>query len=292
METKQNKSSRKTTLYIIVAVLVVASIAFRILNWREFEQTSLVFIGIPALITILLVRYGGQPKSAYGVAFKVITIFLLMSAILFGEGVVCIIFAAPIFYGIAALLVFISEYARKKNDKLKSIILIPVSIILMQPIAFFSETELQEISSSKIVSGHISFDALTNEPDFMADLPSFFKIGFPKPLAINGGGLKIGDVREIQFESSTKGIGTLSLKVDSINENEVQFSFVEDKSHINHWLTWERATVKLNHLKDNQTEITWITEFTCDLGPQWYFVPLERFAVDQMNVHLLNSYFD
>jgi hypothetical protein len=43
--------------------------------------------------------------------------------------------------------------------------------------------------------------------------------------------------------------------------------------------------------KEGQTEVLWTTNFTCDLGPSWYFETFQTYAVDLMNAHLIQSYF-
>ena len=116
----------KNKLYGIVAVLVIIGLTFRFIVFGELEQTGLLFVGLPALLTIMMIKFPTTPKSAYGITFRVITLFLLMSSILLGEGIVCILFAAPIFYGVAALIIFIKSYLKKQERaKLFTVVIIP-----------------------------------------------------------------------------------------------------------------------------------------------------------------------
>lgn len=283
----------KVKLYILVVILAVVSLAFRVINDFFYEQTSVLFVGLPALLTILVINYYKTPKTAYGVVFKTITIFLLMSSILLGEGILCVIFAAPIFYGIGAVIVYIVEYNKnKKNSKLYSLLVIPVLLVLAQPFGILEEPEIQSVQTSVILQNDVSINSFNKHPDFMKDYPNFFKIGFPEPVGINGTGTSLGDVRNIQFESTTKGIGTLSLEVTSKTETSIVFKAVKDNTHINHWLSWKKMKVELVHLDDNKTEVKWTSSYQCELGPHWYFEPLEAFAVKTMNKHLLDAYFN
>lgn len=70
------------------------------------------------------------------------------------------------------------------------------------------------------------------------------------------------------------------------------FEVVNDNTHIHHWLSWKEVTVTTKSNKNNTSKITWETKFTCDLGPIWYFEPLERYGVKLMNEHLINSFFN
>lgn len=283
----------KNLLYVTVLVLVIASVAFRLLNGYQLEQTTLLFVGLPTLITLLLIRYSKTPKSIYGVVFRTITLFLLMSAILFGEGLVCIIFMAPIFYGTAAIIVgAISYYKNKDNSKLNVFIAIPLFIIYSDFYSINSEPQVQIITTSKTIKYNQNLEKLNALPDFMEDYPSFFKIGFPKPILIEGSGIEVGDFRKIHFESNTKGIGILHIKIKEKNNNSITFEIIEDTTHMNHWMTWKEFKVTIEENESKESEIIWTTKFICDLGPSWYFEPMEKYGVKVMNTHLTNTFFN
>lgn len=288
---RTNKS--KKTLYVIVIVLVIANLTFKFLNDIKIEQTSILFVGIPSLITLLLIKYSQTPKSAYGVVFFTLTLFLLFSSILLGEGLVCIIFMAPIFYAIASLIVYITEYLKKKNkSKLNSFILIPLLLFLSQGHEIInSKSEIITIKTVTKINNNSSLNNINKSPNFLENFPDLFKIGFPKPIAIEGTGININDYRKIQFKSNTKGVGILHLKITAKDENSITFSVVNDNTHINHWLSFKDIKIELENYKNKTSTISWTTNFSCDLGPSWYFKPIEEYGVKVMNQHLINSFF-
>ena len=96
MSAQPTKSARWPLVGIIV-VFAVGSMTYRILKMEHLQQTSALFIGLPALLAILLAMTG-PAKSATGVVFKGLTLLLLLSGILLGEGFICIVIAAPLFY--------------------------------------------------------------------------------------------------------------------------------------------------------------------------------------------------
>ncbi len=213
-KTNREKERAKKLLYVIVAVLAIATLSVRLLNHFEREQTALLFVGVPSLITLLMIRFSGTPKTSSGVAYKGVTIFLLMSSIVLGEGTVCIIMAAPIFYGMAAFITSGRRIAKKNNkDKLYSIAIIPALLLVAQPLDYIGETKIETVETQVVVDGTSTLDAFNASPDFMKAYPSFFKIGFPKPVEIKGEGIEVGDLREVAFKSTTKGIGVLTLRV-------------------------------------------------------------------------------
>jgi hypothetical protein len=291
-EQSANNANKKRNLFIIIIILAVLSILFRIIGQKELEQTSFLFIGLPTILALLVIKYTDTPKTSYGIVFRVVTLFLLISGIVLGEGLICIIMAAPLFYGVAAIAVFIYEICKKQDkEELYSFIFIPLAIMLAQPFSIGSAPESQTVITSIIVSNNIEISALNKQPDFSKQLPNYFKLGFPNPLGVSGLGLEIGDSRDIQFQSSTKGIGTLSLEVIKTENQKITFQITSDDTHIAHWLSWKEFSVELKPLEGDKTQITWTSEYTCDLAPKWYFEPLENHAVELMNEHLINSYF-
>jgi hypothetical protein len=284
-----NKTEKsKKVLYAVVAVLAIASIAYRLIVFVHLEQTTLLFVGLPALITVLVIKFTGTPKSAYGIAFKTITIFLLMSGILLGEGVICIIMAAPLFYGVAAVLVYISK---NSGPKLQAIIIIPILILGIESFDSGREQKLSIVTVTRVVNTDVSLNSLNNNPEFIQDIPTFFELGFPVPISVQGAGTNVGNFRKIQFESSTKGIGTLHLVIMENSENKVRFKTVSDNTHISHWLLWDEVEISLSANSNGTTTVNWTTSYRCALSPSWYFEPLERFAVQTSTNHLIDSYF-
>ena len=50
MNEENSSNSKKRQLYVLVGVLIVASIVFRIIGGYHFEQTAILFIGIPMFV--------------------------------------------------------------------------------------------------------------------------------------------------------------------------------------------------------------------------------------------------
>ena len=78
------------------------------------EQTALMFIGLPTALALLLAALPAA-KSATGMIMKGITLFLLLLGILFIEGFICILMAAPFFYSIGALIGIFVDKARAET---------------------------------------------------------------------------------------------------------------------------------------------------------------------------------
>lgn len=290
---KADEKKSKSILYVIIAILAFANLAFKSLNEIELEQTSLLFVGIPALIAILVIKYAKPAEGAYGIVFRIITIFLLLSSVLLGEGLICIIIMSPLFYVTGAICVQIYKMFKKRNkSNLHSFVLLPVLLVVAQVHEINQTPEVNRIERTVVLEGHKTLDDMNVNPDFLHELPDFFKIGFPKPISNSGQGLEVGDTRSIQFKSNTKGVGDLVFEITSKTNQSIHFKPVEDHTHIHHWLSWKDVNVEITHHENNTSTITWTTDYTCDLGPSWYFKPIENYAVGLMNTHLINSYFN
>ena len=95
-----------------VLFLFLCSVSLRIVYAHKLETTAVMFIGLPAGLAIFMSLLP-RSKSALGSAMKGTTIGLLISAVLFGEGIICVLMAAPIAYFIAALVGGLTDAARK-----------------------------------------------------------------------------------------------------------------------------------------------------------------------------------
>ena len=286
MTANTSSISGKKTLYAIIVVLLIASIAYRVTQGSSFKNSSLLFVGLPALLSLLIVKYTGTPKSTYGLVFKVITLFLLISGILLGEGVLCIVIAAPIFYGVGFLIALVYDRIQGR-DKARMLLLLPILLLLAEPWQIHKPT-ISTVVTEVQFDHDISMSQLQSPPTIPTALPLFFQYGFPQPQTITGGGLAVGDQTKIEFLSSTKGLGALVLEVDQISTSTIRYHVVSDDTHIGSWLSWKDISVQVDR---EYSTVIWTSTYACELGPQWYFAPIQRYTVQQMHQYLIDMYF-
>jgi hypothetical protein len=292
MEANQKSQSAKKQLLLLIVVLSIGSITYRLLGFADYDHSSLLFVGIPALLSMMIVRFSSKPKNLYGVVFRTVTLFLLISSILLGEGLICVIMAAPIFYGVAGILTYVYKLM-DDNDRgeLKSLVIIPLILLLSSPFEVGKPGPSYTVTNSRTFDAPLDFTALNESPAFMNERPFFLQMGFPEPVSNSGSGLRVGDQRSITFESSTKGKGELVFEITESEKDRMVFSRVKDDTHIGTWMSWNDVVIETEQLKNGQTQLTWTSNFRCDLGPSWYFGTTQRFAVGLSNEHLMDSYF-
>src|SRR5262249_8912422 len=75
----------KTALAALIGSVAIASAAYRAIVGGVLQQTAALFIGIPAILAIVVV-FAVSPRTATGVACKAVTVGLLVSLLFLGEG--------------------------------------------------------------------------------------------------------------------------------------------------------------------------------------------------------------
>src|SRR5438477_13012889 len=81
---------------VIVMGIALAGVVYRLVVSQHLEQTALLFIGIPAILAVVVASIP-RAKSVIGSIMKAITIALLLFGPFLGDGFICILMAAPLF---------------------------------------------------------------------------------------------------------------------------------------------------------------------------------------------------
>jgi len=289
----------KTTLTALILGIAMVSLLFRGLVLGNLLQTAALFVGLPTLLAILVVRTG-SPRSATGVACKAVTVGLLVSLLFLGEGILCIAMAAPLFYAIAIVVGLIMDYANrpqnKRNSRLLILLFIPMSLEGVTNLTTLNRDEV--ISVSRIVESsrdEIS-EAILDTPRFDRTLPYYLRAGFPIPVSSRmdhaaGGdrwiiGFRGGETRLNGMEPSP---GDLTLQLEDSRPGLLRWRAVSDSSHMTHFLDWQESTVQWKAIDARRTKVTWTLRYRRGLDPAWYFGPMERYAVRLAAGYLIDS---
>jgi hypothetical protein len=271
----------------ILLALVAASYAFRVIGDFELEHTSLVFIGIPALLA-WVVASAAPPKTAFGMVMRATTLALLISWIFLGEAFVCVLFAAPIFYLVGGIIGLNKQRREGRGPtSVAALLLIPLALEGTHPA--LSTSREREVLVEGVVAGSVEDvrARLAETPRFDRELPLLFRLGFPTPVGASGSGLEIGDRRVIPFAHGGHHPGALVLAVVERTPTRTRFAAVSDESYITHWLSWRDAVVELTGAGNGRTHVRWTLRYARRLDPSWYFDPLEKYGVTLAGRYLL-----
>ena len=285
-----DKSNRWALPFLALAIST-ACLMYRILVLKRLEQTALLFAGIPALLAVI-VACTPKAKTLIGGTLKATTFFLLLSAPLLGEGFICILMAAPIFYAVALLVAGIITLVRNRKQNilpcLALIGVLPMTLEGSHPALSFNREEA--VTARRVVRATTEEVevALSRSPRTNLSIPFFFK-SFPRPMEAHGEGLKPGDLRSIHFAGGEGHPGDVVLRVVESTPGHARFAAVSDKSKIAHWLAWEYADVRWRRIDGTHTQVEWTMEYRRLLDPAWYFRPWERYVVRVAAEYLIRA---
>jgi hypothetical protein len=282
----ERKEKLRNVLIVGVAY-TVSALLYKLLFHEGMGHSSLLFIGIPGVLAILL-AVSPRAGTAKGGIAKGITLALLLVAPLLGEGYLCILMASPLFYAIGLAVGAGIDASRNKTTTLTcaTVMVILLTLDGMLPVHGRRET----ISVIQIVSAPAAEvrEALAEPPDITTPLPRFLRLGFPRPIAVSGSGLAVGAVRTIHFTGAEGDPpGDLTLRVAYTNNSEALFVATGDTSKLTQWILWKSSSVHWQPIDATHTRVTWQTTFERQLDPWWYFAPWERYAVRKSTEYLL-----
>jgi hypothetical protein len=276
---------------IIVIAALAASVWYRVSVWGRLEQTSVLFIGIPAIIAAIC-ALTPAPRSAMGTVFKAITLFICIAGIFLGEGFICLLMAAPLFYGIGGLIGFLVDRDKRRSTTMSCLILLattPMSIEGIRPGFSFNREETIVAQASVPATPEQVASALQSTPQLNSQLPFYLRLGFPRPVAFRIEGTGIGAKEIIHFAGGEGKPGDLVLEVAEIDDHHLLLRAVSDSSHVAHWLKWEESEVCWSAIDATHTHVTWTLRYRRLLDPAWYFRPWEHFAVRLTATQLIHD---
>lgn len=264
-----------------IAFVFLCSLLLRLIYVRKMETSSVMFIGLPAILAVF-VSLMPRSKSALGSAMKGTTIGLAVSAVLFGEGLICVLMAAPIAYFIALIIGLTTDYSRKVNRQgVQCVVWVVAAVMSFEGTSSrlsLSRDEEVRVERTLAATPAEVEQTLAATPSFRTGLPLYFRMGFPKPVGTSGSGLKMGDRRVIQFGGGEGAPGDLVMNIAARTANSVTFQPEKDTSHIAHWLKWQDSVVEWTPVDAAHTRVSWTLRYRRGLDPAWYFRPSERYG--------------
>lgn len=303
-------SSPRWALVTLVLALALGSIGYRMTQGGYLHQTALFFVGIPAVMAVTL-AFTPKAKSATGTIVKGLTLALLLSGVVFAEGFVCIVMAAPLFYLVGVAIGVPIDRARRRRGREGRVYSIAGAGMLLlslegvMPATTFPQVE--HVSVTRVVGAAPAEvrAQLAATPRFDAGLPLYLRAGFPRPRRAYGSGLALGDTRTIVFgdESPMEPMGeggahhgavsgeppVLELEIIARGPGRVVFRPVRDATAFTHWVAWGRSVVEWAPAGDGRTEVTWTLTYRRKLSPAWYFAPWQRYGARLATGYLLDA---
>lgn len=279
-------------LLFVVLCIGLTGFIFQLLRERGLNNSALLYIGIPFLLALGLC-FTQKSKSTIGATIKGLTIAILLSAPVFGEGFVCIIMASPIFYTIAIITAAIVDRIRNhsREKKTQGKIQLALFSVFMSTLMVegthesLSFPRAQEVTYSKVIEASTEdIKAKLAAPlTFDTPTPIFLKL-FPFPVKMQGKGLNVGDQRRLDFVykkwiTFNEQKGSMVFRIVEASKLHYQFDAPYDSSYLNNYLTFKGADILLEPINKEATKVTWTIRYQRKLDPAWYFGPMQKYAM-------------
>lgn len=274
----------------IALALAVASVLYRVTQSTEWTRnTAVLFVGVPTVIAIVL-ALTRPARSLTGTAIKATAIGLALSAIVFAEGMACILMAAPVFFLVAAGVAKAIEAIRDRGHgdaKALGLVILPFALLSLE-----GTTDATSFDRTGSVTAERVVEATADEvraklasaPAYYEEVPLLFRTGFPTPVSGRGSGLEVGDERHVDFT-----MGGFVVRVAERDPGRVVFARVEDTTPITDWVEVGDSVVTWTETAPGRTRIRWTMSYVRRLDPVWYFGPLERYGVSKAAGYLIDT---
>ncbi len=287
------------TVAAVAVALGVGSLVYRLLHASDLSESAALFIGIPSLMAFAaaFIALRLHADSVLGITLKSITIGLLLAGPLLGEGFICVLLAAPLFYAVGIVIAFAIEMVRRfararRHTSTLGLLVLPLLAFSLEgvvpaltvPRQATSVAERTLVATPEMVSA-----ALAQSPHFDVPLDGVLGIGFPRPATASGHGLAVGDRRVVTFATRGGRQRDLVMEVAASGPNWVRFQPVSDATRIAEWLRWQSADVSWTDVGDGRTRVRWALTYERRLDPAWYFGPWESLVTTLAADYLIQS---
>lgn len=281
-------------------VLLISSVAFgiiyRITEHIGMVQTYAMFVGIPLIIGVL-VAYMTRPQSGVGTTIKVVTILLCVVCPLVGEGTVCILMAAPLFYGFAVIGYYIYAAIIKKLQPNRrggplAILVIPFLMAMVtsdrkhidNPATNTITDELFVAASPERVMETIRQSGAA--PD---NFSFFLKLGFPLPTSVEHGPDGVTCMHFDPRSEPWPGTNTIVSRetVDPVRHT-IDYEILEDGTKLARWMTFRRTGFEIVPTQGGSL-VRQRTVYLQRMQPGFYWNTMENFALGQMHGYALRN---
>ena len=302
----ERQEAKKRRVWVGILILIaVASIAIRLLMQYEFNNSALLYVGIPFLISIAITVFrppSSREKWWYVYrdhSYIAMIVFLGSSVVLF-EGFVCVLFFIPIYFLIVSIGFLIrwciNSSKRRAGKTFASVLPMLVLASALEgtspDLSFDRESQVivskvTNLSPAEIMTNLAQPFGLQKDRDWLISI-------FPMPYHIEAGSLEPGDVHRVYtryhrwFATNTHE-GELHLKIVDVEPDRVKTRFIHDSTFFASYLTAKGTEITLREIAPNQTEISLSIDYERKLDPAWYFHPLQQYGVGQMAEFLIDE---
>lgn len=295
-------------MYLVFALLIGGAVfGLRILTQMELHQSALLYIGMPFILSLLLLFLTPRADVQKSwLAFhwnwlRASLIVLLATSIIIQEGFICVLMFIPIWLAIwliAVLCGAINATVRKKQANQIHSIILPTLVLMLSLEGTLPTLTLEreaQAANSLIVDLSIE-DIKANmvKPIHLGEQRPWLMALFPMPYDVKANSLNQGDIHELHYRYHRWFItntheGTALLQLKSVTDKQITTQYLQDTSYIANYLTLHGTQIDFEPITPNQTKVSLAINYSRDLDPAWYFGPLQQLALEQTAGYLIKK---
>lgn len=289
----------------VIITIGVASLTIRVLMRYDFDDSAILYVGIPFLISLAIVAF--RPLStqekwwhAYRDHTYIALIIFLSSSIVLFEGFVCVLLFMPIYFLVVSIGFAISWYTHTRSARRgKTYVSILPLLVLVSSVEGTADFLSFDRESHVVVTktARLSRDQILRnlvEPiDLQKDRGWLLSV-FPMPYRIEAESLNPGDIHRVYtryhhwFVTNTHE-GEMHLQIVDVEPDKITTRFVQDSTYFASYLRAIGTEISLVELSPRETAISLRIDYERKLDPAWYFHPLEQIGVRQMASLLIDE---
>lgn len=290
---------RAAWLAYLIGIGLVA-ISMRLLMSQELYHSSLLYVLIPYLISVVITLCRSPKKASsrtgrYLSHIATAITVLMSTSILIGEGFICILFFAPI-YLFVVTLAYIGAALSNRNKKYSfafPAVILALSLEGVTPsLSLPRHTYAQVTKTTSLTPAQVK--ANLAKP-FTLDRARYWLLSiFPMPYKVDAGSLNEGDVHTVYtryhrwFVTNTHE-GKSELLIEKVSDNHIKTRVLSDTTYFSTYLNGTGTEIDLVPNADGGTDITLRLHYRRNLDPAWYFYPLQKFGVSKMGELIIDQ---
>lgn len=267
---------RSRTLLLCTAVVATGLAGVAVAAATGRLDTAVLFVGVPCVLAVGVGLVRG--RGGWGTVFQVVTVVLLLASALLGEAAVCVLLAAPLVYGAAALAYAAVTASRPRNG---AFALGPLLVVVLLE-GVLPGTRIrpdQQALVERVVSERCAQFEAALERGVRVDPPNDRGIlltvfPYPTPTAAVGPGLDTGD----RWSLALAG-GSLDTRVTSTGASSVQFAVEGDSTKLRRWVTVHAGTLAWRQTTAG-CRATMTVSYRRHLDPALWFGPVSAVFMD------------
>ena len=291
--------SNKPRFLFIVFAIATASLTVRLMLDYDFDQSALLYVGIPFAIAVLLILLRSPVENVSWLRMYLnwvidALIIMLGSSIVLFEGFLCVVMFMPIYFFVL-LVIFLFDYMirRRRANGQNSLYMhiFPLLILFSSVEGVAPQTSLErdeQVSVTRVVNADIATikQRLQRPLDLQKPRHWFLQM-FPMPYDIQAGSLNKGDVHRIHFRYHRWFVtntheGSMSLQIADVSDERIKTTILDDTSYIANYIRFKGTEILLQPIDAHHTRVSLSVNYERKLDPYWYFSPLTRFGVSRM----------